>query len=310
MNRSLPTNTIPGQTLCICPLSLVGFIRVDGTDAEDFLHGQLSQDLQALAPNSAPLAAWHSAAGRVRAIFRVLRMGEGWLLITERELVASITADLQKYVLRADIRLRDAGDRWRAAALLGDSDRWLEQHQIELGADAGQRAVVNGLSWLRLGPRLVHAIGPSGSIDELAIELPRGTNDDVALAEISLGLPRLTRELQDRFIPQMLNLDLLGALDENKGCYPGQEIIARTQNLGSVKRRMLRFSGDWNRIPQAGTVIRDEAGTVVGDIIRSSEATESQEILAVTRLDSLDGKLVSEAEPNVALRRESLPYEI
>ena len=310
MNRSLPTNTIPGQTLCICPLTLVGFIRVDGTDAEDFLHGQLSQDLRALAPNSAPLAAWLSAAGRVRALFRVLRMDEGWLLVTDRDLVASVTADLQKYVLRADVSLRDAGDRWQAAALLGDSDRWLEQRQIELGADAGQRVVVDGLSWLRLGPRLVHAIGPASSIDAIAVELPRGTSDDVSLAEISLGLPRLTPELQDRFIPQMLNLDLLGALDENKGCYPGQEIIARTQNLGAVKRRMLRFSADLTRIPEAGTVIRDAAGTVVGDVIRSSEATESREILAVTRLDSLDGKLASEAEPNVALRREPLPYEV
>ncbi len=168
---------------------------------------------------------------------------------------------------------------------------------------------MNGLSWLRLGPRLVHAIGPANSIGAIAGELPRGTSDDVSLAEISLGLPRLTPELQDRFIPQMLNLDLLGALDEKKGCYPGQEVIARTQNLGAVKRRMLRFSADLTRLPEAGTVIRDEAGTVVGDIIRSSEATQSREILAVTRLDSLDGKLVSEAEPNVALRREPLPYE-
>ena len=310
MNRSVPTNTIPGHTLCLCPLSLLGFIRVDGTDAEDFLHGQLSQDLRALSPNNAPLAAWHSAAGRVRAIFRVLRVDEGWLLVTESDLAASVTADLQKYVLRDDVSLRDVGDRWQAAALLGDSDRWLEQHQIELGADAGQRVVVNGLSWLRLGPRLVHAIGPTSSIGAIAGELPRGTSDDVSLAEISLGLPRLTPELQDRFIPQMLNLDLLGALDENKGCYPGQEIIARTQNLGAVKRRMLRFSADLTRIPEAGTVIRDEAGAVVGDIIRSSEATQSREILAVTRLDSLDGKLVSETEPNVVLLREPLPYEL
>ena len=309
MNRSLPTNATPGQTLRICPLSLVGFVRVDGTDAEDFLHGQLSQDLRALSPNNAPLAAWHSAAGRVRAIFRVLRMDDGWLLVTERDLVAGVTTDLQQYVLRADVSLRDASDRWQAAALLGDSDRWLEQHQIELGADAGQRVTVDGLTWLRLGPRLLHAIGPASRIDELAGELPLGTSDDVSLAEIALGLPRLTPELQDRFIPQMLNLDLLGALDENKGCYPGQEIIARTQNLGAVKRRMLRFSGDFNSIPEAGTVIRDEAGTVVGDIIRSSEATQSREILAVTRLDSLDGKLISEAEPNVALQREPLPYE-
>ena len=302
-------NTIPEQTLTLYPLAELGFIRVEGTDAEGFLHGQLSQKIQGLGPDEAPLAAWHSAAGRVKAIFRVLRLGEDWLLVTDNDLTGAEMTDLRRFVLRADVTISDDGDRWRAGALIGDADSWLDRHDIDLGQDSGQRVTANGLSWLRIGPQLVHVIGSAAAATELEAELPQGTSGDAALAEISIGLHRLTLELQDQFIPQMLNLDLLGALDESKGCYPGQEIISRTQNLGSVKRRMIRFSADLIHAPAIGTVILDESGAAVGDVIRSSAAADRFEILAVTRLDCLDQQLVSEGERSVPLRREALPYE-
>ena len=302
--------TIPEQTLSLHPLAELGFIRVEGTNAEGFLHGQLSQKIQGLGPDEAPLAAWHSAAGRVKAIFRVLRLGEDWLLVTDNnDLAAAVTTDLRRFVLRAEVSISDDGDRWRAGALIGDTDSWLDRHDIVLGRDSGQRVCAKGLSWLRIGPQLVHVIGSVAAATELEAELPHGTSGAAALAEISLGLPRLTLELQDQFIPQMLNLDLLGALNESKGCYPGQEIISRTQNLGSVKRRMIRFSAESSRVPAIGTVILNESGAAIGDVIRSSAAADKFEILAVTRLDCLDQQLVSEIERSVPLRRESLPYE-
>ena len=302
-------NTISEQTFVLCPLSGLGFIRVEGADAESFLHGQLSQSIQGLGPDQAPLAAWHSAAGRVKAIFRVLRKGEDWLLVSDNDVAAAVTADLRRFVLRAAVTISDDGDRWRAAALIGATDSWLERHEIGLGHDSGQRVNANGLIWLRVGPQLVHVIGAGAAITKLEAELPQGGSGAATVAEISLGLPRLTPELQDRFIPQMLNLDLLGALDESKGCYPGQEIIARTQNLGSVKRRMIRFSADLSRVPGIETAILNEAGAAVGEVVRSSKVADKFEILAVMRLDSLDQQLVSEVEPSVPLRRESLPYE-
>ena len=127
--------------------------------------------------------------------------------------------------------------------------------------------------------------------------------------EVSLGLPRLTPALQSRFIPQMLNLDLLGALDDNKGCYPGQEVIARIQNLGTVKRRMVRFSTDLSRVPEIGTAIMDETGATVGEVIRAAVVDGNVEFLAVTQLDSIDRTLNCEADRAVALHVEPLPYE-
>jgi folate-binding protein YgfZ len=128
--------------------------------------------------------------------------------------------------------------------------------------------------------------------------------------EISLGLPWLTPALQNRFIPQMLNLDLLGALDEKKGCYPGQEIIARTQNLGTVKRRMLRYSADLHRAPEAGTAITNDADETVGEVVRAVVADGKMNLLAVTRLSSVGQILNCEADRTVALRAEPLPYQV
>ena len=302
-------HTTLNQVPTLCPVAGVGFILLEGEDTGRFLHSQLSQDVQTLGPGEARLAAWHSAAGKVMAIIRVLRLDDSWLLVTEKDLVAPVITDLRRFVLRDQVTIRDGGDQWRAAALLGESDRWLREHDIDLGHDSGQRFSAHGLIWLRLGRQLVHTIGPPAGIAELETTLPRGESDDAALMEVSLGLPRLTPALQSRFIPQMLNLDLLGALNESKGCYPGQEIIARTQNLGTVKRRMLRFSADLRRVPEIGTAIMDENGATVGEVIRSAMAEGRVEFLAVTQLDSIDRILSCEVDRTVGLRVEPLPYE-
>ncbi len=297
------------HTLSLGPLARSGFIRIDGADSGRFLQGQLSRDVQSLGPSDAPLGAWHSAAGRAKAIFRVLRLPEGWLLVTDKDLVTTVARDLERFVLRDDVRIGGAGDRWHAVALLGNAIEWLQRHEIDLGDSSGHRVTVDELHWIRIGPRLVQVVGSKKSIGQLEAEFPSDANDAIALEEISLGLPQVTPELQDRFIPQMLNLDILGALDEHKDCYPGQEIITRTQNLGTVKRRMLRFSAGTSRNPAIGSVLLDDTGAPAGNIIRSSAATGRLEILAVTRLDRLGHRLFAEAAPSVPLRQEPLPYE-
>jgi len=300
--------TSSDQAPRLAPLSGVGFIALNGADSDGFLHGQLSQNVEAPDASNAPVAAWHSAAGKVEIIVRMLRLDEGWLLVTDNELVGPAIAGLQRFVLRDEVRIGDGGDKWQAAALVGESNEWLREHDIGLGSDPGRRVDANGVIWLRLGPTLVHAIGSPSAIAELESTLPHATSDEAALEEVALGLPRLTPALQGRFVPQMLNLDLLGALDETKGCYPGQEVIARTQNLGTVKRRMLRFSADLNRAPEIGSAIVEDAGATVGEVIRAAVVEGRVELLALTQLASADRALHCEAEPAVALRTEPLPY--
>lgn len=293
----------------LCPLTETGFIVVRGEDSGRFLHGQLSQEIQNFRPNSGPLAAWHSPSGKVKAIVRVLRLDEGWLLVTATDLVDPLVADLQRFVLRDDVTISNAGDHWQAAALLGDATSWLQEQEINLNPGSGELVAAGGLLLLRVGPRLVQILGSSKAIAELATTIPRSESNIATLEEISLGIPQLTTALQDRFVPQMLNLDLLGALDEAKGCYPGQEIIARTQNLGTVKRRMLRFSAALQGNPDIGTKIVAESGDVVGEVIRSASANGHVEVLAVTQLESADLTLSLDVDRTVILQREPLPYD-
>ena len=109
-------------------------------------------------------------------------------------------------------------------------------------------------------------------------------------------------------MPQMLNLDLLGAIASGKGCYPGQEVIARTQNLGSVKRRTLRFSSAADALPKPGSPVLDDSGKTVGEVLRAVAIESGIELLAVVRLAALESELYLEPESGSPLKRESLPY--
>jgi tRNA-modifying protein YgfZ len=301
------TNTKPRASLC--PLPQAAVITVTGTDAQSFLHGQLSQELQELRGNDAPLAAWHSASGRVKGIFRVVSTDEDWLLLTDSDVAASLISDLTKYRLRADVSIADAGDRLQIAAIVGDADDWLSQYGVNLGSQAGNVAAAMGSYWLRIGPQLVYVLKNSNTTFAEA-EFLSGQTEDVLLAEISLGIPRLTIGLQDHFLPQMLNLDRLSALNDRKGCYPGQEIIARTQNLGTVKRRMVRFSVATGNTPASGSKVIDQSGDAVGEVIRAAASTAGVEILAVTRLADLERPLTLEGDSGGhTLQRLPLPYE-
>ncbi|MDH3421105.1 MAG: tRNA-modifying protein YgfZ, partial [Gammaproteobacteria bacterium] len=130
------------------------------------------------------------------------------------------------------------------------------------------------------------------------------------LAEIRLGLPVISAELRGQFLPQMLNLDLLGGVAFDKGCYPGQEIIARAQNLGTVKRRLLRFTRDDGTLPAPGSELQDVARTAVGTVVRAARSTCGIELLAVIRLDAVRGPLATEDAPDLPLSVAGLPYTI
>lgn len=292
----------------LAALNHTAVLTVAGEDATDFLHAQLSCDVLALPEHSFTLGAWHNPSGKVKALFRLLRADHGWLLTTTRESVAAIIADLNRFVLRDDVTLRDESARWGIYALIGDSSHWLEEEGVELGREPGQSTASGGFEWLRIGPELVHVLGPHDALSKLASRLPEATEDSALAVEVSLGLPSLPAGSSERFIPQMLNLDLLGAIAAGKGCYPGQEVIARTQNLGSVKRRTQRFSSTADAPPSPGSPIFDDSDQIVGEVLRVATTEDATELLAVVRLASVDSPLSLEPGSDSLLKRESLPY--
>ncbi|HEY8521252.1 MAG TPA: hypothetical protein VIN61_14315 [Gammaproteobacteria bacterium] len=266
------------MSVTFCPLPHVGCIEAEGADAEAFLHGQLSLDVKRLEPERAPLAGWHDARGRLRALFRVLRLPDRFLLLAPRAGLEDTATALRRFVLRARVALRTDGP-WRSAALVGDADDWLAGRAVRAeGADALRRD--GALLWLRHGESLWQAVGDEGALAEVGGALPRGSSALGALAEIRLGIPELPPALAERYLPQMLHLDRLGAVSFDKGCYPGQEVITRIRYRGAVKRHLRRYRAA-GAPPAPGTPVVDEGGGERGEVLRAAPADDGSELLAV-----------------------------
>ncbi|MFL6574023.1 MAG: YgfZ/GcvT domain-containing protein [Burkholderiales bacterium] len=231
-------------------LSRYGLLSVQGIDAREFLHAQLTNDIRGLSSERAALAGWCSAKGRLLATFLVIPSPQGFLLQLARDLAPAITKRLSMFVLRSKVKIADESEAW-AQSGLWDLDQ--DVSKIEWSGPVGS-VPVGEKRVLRLEPAAAAASAECKS-DE----------DTWSLQEIRAGRPLITAATQDQFVPQMVNFETLGGVDFQKGCYPGQEIVARAQYRGQVKRRMVRLpapQGERLRPGQefnGGTVV-DSAG--------------------------------------------------
>ncbi len=230
-------------------LSRYGLLSVQGADAREFLHAQLTNDIRSLSPERAALAGWCSAKGRLLATFLVIPAPQGFLLQLARDLAPAITKRLSMFVLRSKVKIADESDAW-AQSGVWNAERDLSR--VEWKDQIGSVPVGEG-RFLRLEPSASASAGC------------KGDDETWTLQEIRAGRPLITAATQDQFVPQMVNLETLGGVDFQKGCYPGQEIVARAQYRGQVKRRMVRLpapQGERLRPGQefnGGTVV-DSAG--------------------------------------------------
>ena len=204
-------------------LSRYGVLSVTGDDARDFLHAQLTNDIQGLARDRSALAGWCSAQGRLLATFLVIPSPQGFLLQLARDIAPTVAKRLGMFVLRSKVKIADESASWVQDGI------W--------DADFQQPDVVwkDGIVTVRVGERRYIQMGSS--------EQPNATEEDWILREIRAGRPFISSATQDKFVPQMVNLEKLGGVDFQKGCYPGQEIVARAQYRGQVKRRMVQMQG-------------------------------------------------------------------
>ena len=206
-------------------LTRYGLLSVTGEDAREFLHAQLTNDVRNLAPERAVLAGWCSAKGRLLATFLVIPAPQGFLLQLARDIAPAIAKRLSMFILRSKVKVADESDAWIQDGVW-DADR--EGPEVSW---FGSRASV------RVGERRYLEIQ---SLSEKANEAT-APESAWTLQEIRAGRPFISGATQDQFVPQMVNLEKLGGVDFQKGCYPGQEIVARAQYRGQVKRRMVQL---------------------------------------------------------------------
>ncbi|HTV50206.1 MAG TPA: hypothetical protein VME21_03400 [Steroidobacteraceae bacterium] len=243
------------QDARLLELADLGVLHARGADATSFLQGQLSSDVARLG-SSGQLAGLHNPQGRVIALLRLARLSEeDILLILPRTLAAPVLARLRRFVLRAKVRLEDASARWRvrgrvAAGLEAAAAPQAAPGVLRLTVDP-QRALelIEHVATAEAASAAPGAAGPAPALESLGAW---------TLLDIAAGLPQVFPETSESFVAQMLNLDLIGGIAFDKGCYTGQEVIARAHYRGRVKRRMQRFRsvsptrlapGDRGRLP-------------------------------------------------------------
>jgi tRNA-modifying protein YgfZ len=296
-------------------LDYCGLLRFSGPDSVGFLQGQVSNDVQPLAAGSPVLAAYSSPQGRVIAVLRLVPHSTGIIAILPRELLLPTLERLRKFVLRAKVQIEDAGAALAIAGCHRVHD--LQSHGVAPPA-AGGYAEQDGIGAARVS-RDADRYWVIGSPTQLAEHGFAGDATDAAraehdwrLADIHAGLPQIYAPTSEMFVAQMLNLDLVGGISFTKGCYTGQEIIARTQHLGRIKRRLFRLQlppSDWS-IGQALRLADGRAGRVI-ELARTGAGFESLAVLnieaGVAGTAADDGP---QAGASVAAKQLPLPYEL
>ena len=226
-----------------CELPHSGLIGLSGPDARTFLHSQLTCDVNALAPGRCTYGSYCTPKGRVLATFLLWRSGDGYYLRLPAPLRESIQKRLSMYLLRAKAKIEDAGPLWRVVGLHGEDAG--DHVRRALGAapqsDMEVASTADSMIIRLAAHRYEILLSHDGEPAQLE-RLKQGT-ESVSPAhwdwlDIRAGIPTITAPTQEQFVPQMVNLDLIGGLSFSKGCYPGQEIVARTHFLGRLKQRM------------------------------------------------------------------------
>lgn len=276
------------------PLPFLSVLRIEGPDAATFLQGQVTHDTRLLDDGRTLLAAVNNPQGRVVALLRLSACPRGVGALLPANLAEAVVARLRKFVLRARVDLRVAS----------------ELHAVGLAADAPPLArAADEAAHARFdygAGRKVVAL-PADALEEALGRSPGPSAADVEARwwsqDVAAGLPQVFAASSEAFVPQMLNLDLLDAISFSKGCYTGQEIVARTQNLGRIKRRTARFRlPDGPPLPPLAPLTLD--GTKVAEVVMSARPGDSLELLAVTSLEAWGRTLRAEDG------REAVPVDL
>jgi folate-binding protein YgfZ len=303
-------------------LQHLGLIAVEGEDGEEFLQGQLTSDVNEVTARHAQSSAWCSPKGRVLSCFLVFRHAERLLLQLPSTLLEQTLKRMRMYVLRARATLEDASATWMRMGVVGENAaRCLSDRLGALPEQPDDVCAFDGVTVIRLrGMRarfeVVAAQDSLGALWNACRKVATAAGADAwELLDIESGIANIGPATSDAFVPQMLNLDRIGAVSFTKGCYVGQEIVARTQHLGRIKRRMYRARcngtspiGPGDRLEAAA-----QADALKAHVVDAGAAPDGGfDLLAVISIDIAE----SVPEDGVALgdgsrlTLEALPYAL
>lgn len=303
----------------LCELSTAGLIRVSGADAQAFLHAQLTSDVAGLAKPGSQYGGYCTPKGRLIATFLVWNLDDAVMLQLPASIAEDVRTRLSRYVLRSKAAVSNATSEYALFGIFGVRaaealQRLVPDVPAELHAVVQHKtataARLGGERYVVLVPR-EHAAPVRQALSTLAQEEPE---TEWARLEIQHGIPVITPATQEEFVPQMVNLDLIGGVSYSKGCYPGQEIVARTHYLGRSKQRMHRVqlggshdlaSGDRLYSPAFGA---EQASGALVNVVKAGRGCEALAVIQTAAAESADIRWRTPDGPRLTL--QTLPYTV
>ena len=298
-NQCMNTSIAPNGVL---PLTHWGLIRARGADAVTFLQGQLTNDVAAMRDGEVRLAGFCSAKGRLQASFVVWKLAADELLLACAASVLPATLKrMAMFVLRAQCKLSDASAELPLRGVVGDSARALIGDM-----PAWTQRAIDGGTLIRLpdvdgiARCMVAAASQADGLPVVDVSVWREL-------EVRSGIPLIEAATVDQFVPQMLNYEIVGGVDFSKGCYPGQEIVARSQYRGTIKRRMFLFECDTPLVAGQEVFHSADASQPAGMVVNAAGSMALVEV----KLAALDSGSLHAGTPDGAmLVRRELPYAL
>ncbi|MBI3938361.1 MAG: folate-binding protein YgfZ [Betaproteobacteria bacterium] len=300
-------------------LSRFGLLQFSGSDARAFLHAQLTCDVEALGSGRSTYGGYCTPKGRMLATFLLWRAEKAYFMQLPRELCEPIRKRLSIFILRSKVMVSDVSDEHVLFGLAGGrAQNSLREQFGDVPVDVHGVVHHGEATILHLPADRYELVVPAAHAPAVRETLAHGTAEAPGSRwdqlDIRAGVPVIMLATQEQFVPQMANLDLIGGLSYSKGCYPGQEIVARTHYLGRLKQRMYAAHISSHTAPQPGDRLysRDAGEQASGMIVNAAPSPEGgYDVLAVIQISSAEaGTMHWKSLDGPALRMMRLPYSI
>lgn len=298
-----------------CPLNSLGVVAVVGSDARDFINAQFTTNCLELTEARGQLSAWCDPKGRVIFLFTLYCDDEQLFVILPRSQIATFIQRLSMYILRAQVELSDISDAVTVMGLI-DAPGGVNPRYLDLVSPWESRRDSDSRTIVRYGPDPVRYLVVSDSASALRwwqkLKIQTVGEDAWVAFDSYAGMPRVDVHNSGKFLPQNLNLDSLAAVNFSKGCYPGQEVVARLKYRGKVKKRLVAAEYASDSEIAAGAVLRVNGDDrLVGEVLTVQRVGASRSVLsAVVDISIPLSDMKVQGNTNIALEQLTLPYEI
>ena len=305
----------------LADLSHYALIEASGDDVIEFLQGQLTNDIKLVTENSGQLSAYCNPKGRILANFRIFKRHKHYFLRLRSDIVDATLKRLRMFVMRSKVELIDRSDELSRIGIAGvNASKNLSTMFKNLPANADDSSTENEITIIKLPGTLprYEAHGPVEKIKELWETLQENAiligENSWNLLTIRAGIPEIVSETVEAFVPQMVNLQAINSLSFTKGCYPGQEVVARMHYLGKLKRRLFIGTVKGDTLPISGQSIMtgNENEEKAGQIVTASWSKDKNiEFLAVLQIEKAENEALNiESNTNPAIELIDLPYSL